>query len=336
MDQEPLFTFLAVFSFILGTMIGSFLNVCVYRIPAGLSIVKPRSRCPKCETTIAWYDNIPIVSWLILGAKCRRCGQPISWMYPMVEAITGLLFLLVFWRFGISFATVVYMVFVAGLVLATFTDLTTWIIPDEVTLPGIPIAVALAAVTTFYPETGLRVMGPYSPIVDALIGVELGGGILFLLDKAARLLLKKPGMGMGDVKLLALVGGMFGWVGALLTLMISAVVGSVIHLALLPFMRNAAENDKAQEDAEPVTFGDLYGMPGTILIRSIVEAIELFASKRKTVEITPEEAEEDEDFTLLGRYLPFGPYICLAAIIVMFYGPEIIQAYLTFIGYEQF
>ena len=119
MDEnlQALNALLAVFSFVLGSMIGSFLNVCVYRLPRGLSVVKPRSKCPKCDNPIAWYDNIPVVSWLVLGAKCRHCHTPISAQYPLVEGVTGVLFALVFWAFGFTVATPVYMTFSAAIAL---------------------------------------------------------------------------------------------------------------------------------------------------------------------------------------------------------------------------
>ena len=115
---ETINTILSIASFVIGAMIGSFLNVCVHRMPLNQSVVKPRSKCPKCEQPIAWFDNLPILSWLILGAKCRNCSQPISWQYPLVEALTGTLFFLVFWKYGITLAAPVYMLLVASLVRA--------------------------------------------------------------------------------------------------------------------------------------------------------------------------------------------------------------------------
>ncbi|HEO72702.1 MAG TPA: prepilin peptidase, partial [Candidatus Hydrogenedentes bacterium] len=228
-NLQPLHTFVSVVFFVLGTMIGSFLNVCIYRLPRNESIVRPRSRCPKCESGIAWYDNVPIVSWLLLGAKCRHCGQPISWMYPLVEAVAGVLFLLVFWRFGFTLAAPIYMVLAAGLVLVTFVDLTDWTIPDEVTLPGIPLGLAVGVLGMFCPNCGLVVRD----VFDSLLGVALGGGSLYLLDKVCLLLLGKRGMGFGDVKLLAMLGAFLGWKSVLLIIMIASCLGSVVGIALL-------------------------------------------------------------------------------------------------------
>ncbi|MFO7973674.1 MAG: prepilin peptidase [Candidatus Hydrogenedentota bacterium] len=292
-NLQVLNALLAVFSFALGSVVGSFLNVCVYRLPRGLSVVKPRSKCPKCENPIAWYDNIPVVSWLVLGAKCRHCGQPISWQYPLVEAITGLLFLLVFWRFGIALATPVYMLLSAALVVVTFVDLTDWTIPDEVTLPGIPVGIACSVLFMVYPESGLAVMGPFElPPINSLVGAVVGGGILYALDKGALLLLKKPGMGFGDVKLNTMLGAFFGLYGAVLVIIIAAFIGSIVGILMI-------------------------------------------LAGKKEKEPAPEETESDEtesnkgeaDRSAPGHYLPFGPYLALAGVVVMFAGPAIIDYY---------
>jgi leader peptidase (prepilin peptidase) / N-methyltransferase len=259
---QALTAFMAVITFIVGAMVGSFLNVCVYRLPAGMSVVKPRSRCPKCEQPIIWYDNIPIVSWLLLGAKCRNCQAPISWQYPLVEGITGVVFLLVFWRFGFVVATPIYMLLGAGLVLVTFVDLTDWTIPNEVTLPGIPIGIACALIAMFYPESGLHVEGPLEPVFDALLGVVLGGGLLYGLDKLSLLLLKKPGMGFGDVKLLAMLGAFFGWPSVILIVMIAAVVGSVFGISMI-LIKKARGGEKSDHY---LPFGPYLALAGFLVL----------------------------------------------------------------------
>lgn len=283
--NTPLMAFLAFMAFVFGAMIGSFLNVCVYRIPKAESVVKGRSHCPKCGQGIGWYDNIPILSWLILGAKCRNCAQPISWQYPLVEGITGLLFLLVFLKFGLTLATPVYMALAASMVLVTFVDLTDWTIPNEVTFPGIPLGVVFSLVAMFYPESNLILNDP----IDSLIGIVAGGGFLYLLDKAALFLLKKRGMGFGDVKLLAMLGAFFGWQGVILIIMMASLLGSVVGVAMI------------------------------------------LAQKRASVQVTVSEGGSggEEDAVLQsGHYLPFGPYLALAGVLYMFFGPELVGLYL--------
>lgn len=249
----PLYPFFLTVSFLFGTVAGSFGNVCISRWPAGDSVVRPRSRCPKCRNPIAWYDNIPILSWLMLGARCRHCGLPIGWQYPLVEALTGLLFLLVFWRFGFSAATPVYMALAAAMVIITFQDLADWTIPNEITLPGIPISLGIALLGLLYPGSLLRVADPLA----ALDGIALGAFLICLLDRITVVLLKKPGMGFGDVKLLALLGGFLGWRGVLGTLMFASLLGSLVGISVILFYRfydtaqDASGDDAKETDAPP-------------------------------------------------------------------------------------
>ena len=280
MDIPPqLHTFFVAVSFVLGTMVGSFCNVCICRWPAGESVIRPRSRCPKCMNGIAWYDNVPLVSWLMLGAKCRHCGAPISWQYPVVEAVTGLLFLAVFYRFGLAPAAPIYMALCAGLVIVTFVDLREWIIPDEVTYSGVFAGLAVALLGMAVPEgTGLRV----TSVFDALIGIVLGGGILYTLDLITLFILKKPGMGFGDVKLLAMLGAILGWKGVLGTLMLACILGSAVGVGLIlagKLRKGEAPSDEAPlGEEEPVQghylpFGPYLALAGLIYLFIGPEAI---------------------------------------------------------------
>jgi leader peptidase (prepilin peptidase)/N-methyltransferase len=210
-----------VFVFILGAVIGSFLNVCIYRIPAGESIVSPGSRCPQCGMAIRWYQNIPILSWLLLGGKCASCKGPISVRYPMVEALSGLLFALVLYRFGFHWATPVYWLFCAALVAITFIDLDHQIIPDVISLPGIPIGFLCSFAI------------PWISWTDSLFGILLGGGSLFLIAAGYELLTKKEGMGGGDIKLLGMMGAFLGWRAVLPVIFFSSLIGSLVGIPLM-------------------------------------------------------------------------------------------------------
>lgn len=302
--------FMAV-SLIMGLLVGSFCNVCVGRWPHGESVVTPRSRCPKCMNAIVWYDNIPLLSWLLLGAKCRHCKSPISWQYPLVEAITGVLFLLVYLRFGMTLASPVYMLLAAALVVVTFQDLADWTIPNEITLPGIPVGLGLSVVAMFIGEgSGLRVLDPFT----AFFGILLGFGVLFLLDRITVLLMKRPGMGMGDWKLLAMLGGFVGWQGVLGTLMLASVLGSTIGLLTILYFKIKGEPEDAGETpvnpSEAETAGDAdTGAPDP---KSAAGEME----------------EDEEDISLGHHYLPFGPYLAVGSLIYLFYGPEIFSWYL--------
>lgn len=210
-----------VFSFIFGAAIGSFLNVCIYRIPDNESIIKPLSRCPHCKTPIRFYDNIPIISFLILKGKCRDCGAKISWRYPLVEFITGLFALLLFIKFGFSLQFLAAFVFTAVLIIITFIDLDHQIIPDVLTLPGIPIFLL----------AGIFIMK--FPWHEALIGVLIGGGVLFTIAFVYEKLTKREGMGGGDIKLLGMIGGFFGWKALIFILLVSSLGGAIIGIALM-------------------------------------------------------------------------------------------------------
>jgi leader peptidase (prepilin peptidase) / N-methyltransferase len=220
-----------IFAFWFGAIVGSFLNVCIHRMPLEQSVVKPRSFCPHCKHTIPWFDNIPFFSFLLLGGKCRFCKQRISPRYIIVELITALSFLLFYNIYGFSFQLVYYLVFVAGLIVATFVDIQHRIIPDEISLGGI------VAGLVFNGLQGLH-FSPFSysfrPVFNSFLGVIIGGGIIYMtgvvFDLVYFKLLKNPpiqgeteSMGGGDVKLLAMIGAFLGWQNALLTFFGAAI-----------------------------------------------------------------------------------------------------------------
>jgi leader peptidase (prepilin peptidase)/N-methyltransferase len=206
-------------AFALGACIGSFLNVCIYRLPEDESVVSPGSRCPHCGAPIGWRDNIPILSWLLLGARCRACRAPIAARYPLVEAATGGLAALAFGVFGPSAAAVVAFAFTAALLLITFVDLDHLFIPDEVSLPGIGLGIAAA----FLP-------GGVAPL-DAVAGAMLGGGMLWAVAWVYERLTGVEGMGFGDVKLLAMIGAFLGWQAIPAVVVIASLTGSLAGLA---------------------------------------------------------------------------------------------------------
>ncbi len=216
--MSSIIVYLLVFS--LGACIGSFLNVCIYRIPAGLSIVHPPSRCPQCGTQIRWWQNIPIVSWLFLRGKCATCKVKISARYLLVEILTGLLFLKIFIMFAIHPATLVFWVFAAALVTLTFIDLDHQIIPDVISLPGIILGFVTVALT---PLTWS----------DSILGILLGGGSLWLIAIIYEFLTKNEGMGGGDIKLLAMIGAFLGWKAIMPVIFISSCLGTLVGVPLM-------------------------------------------------------------------------------------------------------
>jgi len=212
---------LIVVSIIFGAMVGSFLNVCIHRLPKEESIVRPGSHCPKCKTPIRFYDNIPLLSYLLLGGKCRHCKAPISIQYPIVEAITALSSFFLFITYGVSLSFIYYFSFVAALIAITVIDLYHQIIPDVISLPGIVIGLLGSLVI------------PQITFWSSLIGVISGGGSLFLVATVYQWLFKREGMGGGDVKLLAMIGAFLGWKAVILTILLSSFIGSIIGITVM-------------------------------------------------------------------------------------------------------
>ena len=210
-----------IIPFIFGSIVGSFLNVCIFRLPEGHSIVSPGSYCPNCHNSIKFYDNIPVLSFLLLGGKCRKCKHPIPIRYPIVEALAGLVSLALFLKFGLSLSYLTYLVFCFALIVVTFVDLQHRLIPDIISLPGIILgliaSIFLDEITT----------------IDSLIGIAIGGGSLFLVAVGYHLFTKKEGMGGGDIKLLAMIGAFLGWKSVLLTIFIGSALGSLVGLTLM-------------------------------------------------------------------------------------------------------
>ncbi|MFQ5348990.1 MAG: prepilin peptidase [Thermoanaerobaculia bacterium] len=212
---------LDVYAALVGLVTGSYLNVVIHRLPRGESTVTPRSRCPYCGGGIRALDNLPVLSYLVLRGRCRRCGAPISWRYPAFEAATALLFVGIAERFGLSFEALVALVFGCLLLVLAAIDFDHFLLPDRLTLPGIAVGLA---VQPWLPRTSF---------LDAVLGVTVGAGLLILLINFWYWLRQEEGMGLGDVNMLAMVGAFLGWQGALVTFAVATVAGAVSGLALM-------------------------------------------------------------------------------------------------------
>lgn len=208
--------FMALFIFLVGSCVGSFLNVCIYRLPRNLSIVSPRSFCPHCQVPIRSYDNIPLLSYLLLRGKCRHCGANFSWRYLLVEALTGGVALALFLKFTLSLTFFSLFIFSAAMIVITFIDLDHRIIPDLISLPGIAIGFVMA------------LLGPGVTVKESLIGILAGGGSLYAVAFVYEAVTKREGMGGGDVKLLAMIGAWLGWKAILFTLFFASLSGTLI------------------------------------------------------------------------------------------------------------
>ena len=214
-------TYFPVLAFIFGTVVGSFLNVCICRMPKDESIVSPPSHCPFCDYQIRWYDNIPLLSYLLLRGKCRGCGAHISLQYPLVELLNGLLTLAIFYRFGLSITFVALFLFCSSLVVITFIDIEHQIIPDEISLSGIVIGF----IFSFFL--------PWQTWLNSLLGILLGGGSLLLVAYGYQWLTGKEGMGGGDIKLLAMMGAFLGWKSIPFIIFASSLVGSILGITIM-------------------------------------------------------------------------------------------------------
>jgi leader peptidase (prepilin peptidase)/N-methyltransferase len=226
----------AFLAFAFGLLIGSFLNVCVYRLPRDLSVVRPRSYCPACEHTIAWYDNVPLVSYAILGARCRHCQAPIAARYPVVEFLTGALFFIYLLRMGPTAAAAKYCLLGALLVGLLFADLEERILPDEFTLGGTLAGLALSLVVPVQDITAHAIFWLFNidanqrvlSFAEALFGALLPAFFLWFGGWVYEKVRKREGMGFGDIKMMLMIGAFLGMRDALLTLIIGSVVGSIV------------------------------------------------------------------------------------------------------------
>ena len=210
----------AIMGALFGAVIGSFLNVCIVRLPAEQSVVSPPSRCPKCGKPVEWRDNVPVLSWLLLGGKCRGCREPISALYPVIELTTAVLWALAAWRYGLSVEALKAALFGTLLLGIAMTDAREYIIPNEFTYGGLAIGLLLAA------AAGV------DAVLAALIGAGVGFGILWVVGVAGRWAFKEEAMGGGDIKMMAMVGSFLGWQGVLLTVFLGALAGTAIFLPL--------------------------------------------------------------------------------------------------------
>ncbi|MGE5647158.1 MAG: prepilin peptidase [Acidobacteriota bacterium] len=221
-----------------GLLIGSFLNVCIYRMPRDLSVVAPRSFCPQCGKPVAWYDNIPVVSYVLLGGRCRHCAKPIALRYPIVEALTGVLFFVFVLALGPTLAALKLCVFSALIVGLVFSDLEARILPDEFTLGGLAAGLAFAYFVPFRETFAGVFLPPHWPhgwvsVVESAFAAASPALVLWGMGVVYQKVRKREGLGLGDVKMVAMIGAFLGLQGAILTVMAGSILGSVIGLVYI-------------------------------------------------------------------------------------------------------
>ncbi len=296
MDPNLLFTAAA---FVFGLVFGSFLNVCIYRMPRGLSVVTPRSACPNCKQPIAAYDNIPVVSWLILGGRCRHCKTPISPRYLGVEVLTGVLFAACAWEFGPSLTALKFVMFSFLLLGLIFTDCENRLLPDLLTLPGFFIGLAFSLVVPlrglFESLNAANVNWRFLSLADALLAALIGGGFVWAAGELYFRFRGIPGMGFGDVKLLLMIGAFVGPSMTVLTLFAASLSAAVVGIGMFPAVYGRRRN-----------------------------AISL---KRRFPD-EKERRQEAYDSAMRCMRLPFGSFLGAAALFAAFFGERIANWYM--------
>lgn len=310
--------------FVMGLVFGSFLNVVIARVPAGESVVRPRSRCPRCGHQLPWYENIPVVSWLALRARCSSCGLPISWRYPLIELLTGLLFLACQRRFGWTPELVSGLVLVLLLVPLSFIDLEHWILPHELTWPGIGAGVVLSA------TLGVE------RLRDSVIGAVAGFLIFWGMEWLGEKIFKKEALGAGDKDLLALLGAFLTWKALLGIIFLSSLQGAVVGIVMLLIHGRAGPAPEPEGSTGPAPTaspegqtppvsgpGPSQAQPGEPAPEQVdVERAEEQAAKgRDGTEGEDEDEDEDDDWVPGPTNIPYGPWLSLAALEVMLLGP---------------
>jgi leader peptidase (prepilin peptidase)/N-methyltransferase len=292
------------FFFLFGLIIGSFLNVCITRIPEGLSIVSPGSRCPNCDTPIKPYDNSPLLAWLWLGGKCRACGQRISPLYPIVELLTGLLFVACYLNFGITLETFKWLFFTGLMIVLIVTDVRVRLLPDGVNFFGFGLGLAIATRVPPIDPAAMRLIDHFSfiarnpffvGIACALLGAAAGSLLLLGAATLYRLVRDREGMGMGDVKMMLMVGTFLGVQGTFLTLLVGTFLGSLIGLAIVLALF-------------------VSGWKSSVALRASRKGLGAVSALR---------------WTISSRYqLPLGTFLGIAALIIVFCSPWLdAQAY---------
>ena len=247
MNDPALWWILAAYAFTTGALIGSFLNVVIWRVPRGESIVSPPSHCPKCNAPIRWYQNIPILAWLALRGKCANCKAPISPRYILIEILGGILFLAAFWRYGV-FAPLAW-VWISLMIIGSFIDFDLKLLPDFVTIGGIVYGIGVSlvfyAIVAFTPyhfhNFAFAASDYFLTPVDSILGAALGFGLLWLVRFLGSKAFKREAMGMGDVILLSAIGANSGWAAVLFTLFASSILGSIGGVITLAIARRRPE-----------------------------------------------------------------------------------------------
>jgi leader peptidase (prepilin peptidase)/N-methyltransferase len=307
--------FFTAWLFVTGLVVGSFLNVVIARVPLEQSIVRPRSRCPKCGHVLAWYENIPLLSWLALRARCRGCAAPISVRYPLVELLTGLLWFACLRRFGWNQELVPALVLVTLLVPLTFIDLDHWILPLSMTVSGTLAGLVLA------------VPGGMEHFLDALIGAAVGFLAFRLMEYVGWKVFKKEALGAGDKYLVAMLGAFLTWRALLGILLFASMQGAVVGILMLALTGRAGPRTEGEAVAEepagdlpPLTMTWEFTRPGLPLWKRLL-LVPWCLLVQPIPDAPLDEEGEEEDWVPDRTSIPFGPWLALAGLEILLLGP---------------
>lgn len=299
-----------LFGLVLGACMGSFVNVCIWRLPRGESIIRPASHCPRCQTPIRWYDNVPLISYWLLKGRCRSCGTKISFRYFLVEALSALLYLFLFYHFGPQWRLIPALLLTSALLAVSFIDGEHYIIPNKITYPGI----FAGLVFSFLPG--------HPHYKEALLGFILGWGFFIFLAWVGPYIFKKEAMGYGDVKLAAMLGAFLGWQSLLFAIFWAALFGSVVGLAQWVFFNSKSKAKTLRvllDDADPKRKTNL---PQKRALRFRLylgyrQPLRLLNKRRKRLQTAPK------------GYIPFGPFLAGGALVALFFGQRALAWYIN-------
>ena len=325
LTSPPFIHVLTAFSFIMGLLWGSFFNVCVYRIPSGQAISLPASYCYACGTPIKWFDNVPVLSYFILGGRCRTCRAPFSIRYALIEFLTGCLFLTIFLQYGLTWPTLMYMILTGLLLVSTFTDIDNWIILDRMSVGGAVVGIVFALGFAFVPHIDaanwvIAHTGPapahtwWGPVANSLVGALSGAGLLYGIGLIGTVIFRKPAMGLGDVKLLMLIGAFGGWGISILSIFVGALFGSVWGIgAIVVSMLTSCKPPEPTDEEKAEREERIEAALGEDSRFNDAEKATLARLAREGANARP----------AVPHHLPFGPHLALAAWLLVAFEPQV-------------
>ncbi|MEP6756335.1 MAG: prepilin peptidase [Chthonomonadales bacterium] len=327
--------------FLLGAIIGSFLNVVIWRMPRSQNLSLPPSHCPYCNTAIPFCWNIPLVSFLLLRAKCKWCQKPISWRYFGVELLTAVLFALIGWKFGVTYQAAAYSLLTAAMIAAFFIDLELFIIPDQLNTFGLIVGILADAIGTYTHNPAHALLWGWMP--RSILGAMACAGVFFMIQALGLALFRKEAMGDGDVKLARAIGAVLPIGLAMLSFFFAVCAGAVIGIGIAIFVKKPAEEYIEDDSSEEIYEGPGYPWWSSGAYILFLDLIANALAKMKVPGAEkwhhffsgePELLDEADDWKPGPTHIPFGPFMVMGALASMFFGEPFLRWYLYFVGLQ--